>query len=285
MNLEILDIILHIIQQGLIYSLVVLAVYISSRVIQFDDLTTEGSFGLGGAITAILTVSNMPSLVTLPIAMLGGASAGILTGVLHTKLKMNNLISGLVTTTGIFSICLKLARSNLPLPYHCSIFDVTAFCETPIFSIALLGLVALLAYLGLKILLLSEIGLILRAVGNNPQIVVTLGKNVDNYKILGLAISNSLTALSGALFVQWSGFFSITGNVGTLVIGLAGLILAEMINPRFSIAMIFGAIVYQAIFAVTIELELEPMWNNLIKAVIIVILTQIKPCKNLNLQR
>lgn len=268
MPLELLHILIQIVQQGLIYSFVVMAVYLSSRVIKFDDLTTEGSFGLGSALTAILIVSGVSPWITLPLAMTAGALAGTVTGLLHTKLKMNNLISGLVVTTGLFSVCLKLAKANLPLPVHGSIFGPSL----PI----LLGLAAII-YLGLKVLLSSEIGLLLKATGSNPQMVTSLGKNVESYKIVGLAIANSITALAGALFVQWNGFFSITGNIGTLVIGLAGLILAEIIKPSFGLALIAGSILYQAIFAVTIEFELEPMWNNLIKATLIVILIQMTP--------
>lgn len=274
MGNEIVHILLHVLLQGLIYSFVVMGVYLSSRVIKFDDLTTEGGFGFGGAITALLIISGLSSWLTLPIAMLGGALAGAVTGLLHTKMKMNNLISGLVVTTALFSICLKLATSNLPLPESGTIFPAT-----PLLSICLLSALAAATYLGVRRLLRSELGLLFTAVGSNPQIVTSLGKSVDNYKIAGLAIANSLTALAGALFVQWSGFFSITGNVGTLVTGIAGLILAEMIRPKFGISLVLGAILYQALFAVTIEFELQPMWNNLIKAVLIVVLIQLKPRK------
>lgn len=282
MHGELLEIALHVILQGLIYSFVVMGVYLSSRVIRFDDLTTEGSFGLGGAITALLIVLGTSSWLTLPLAMLGGALAGIITGALHTKMKMNNLISGLVVTTALFSICLKLAKSNLALPMNGSIF---AAVPNTSFALVILGLLAALVYLGLRIFLSSEVGLLFKAVGSNPQMVISLGKNVESYKILGLALANSLTALAGSLFVQWNGFFSITGNVGTLVTGLAGLILAEMIKPKFGIVLIIGAILYQAIFAITIEFQLEPMWNNLIKAALIVVLIQLKPNKQLIPQR
>lgn len=285
MFFEISHIFSQILLQGLIYSFVVLAVYFSSRVIKFDDLTTEGSFGFGGAITAVLIVSGFSGWLTLPVAMLAGALAGAVTGLLHTKLKMNNLISGLVVTTALFSICLKLAKSNLPLPDNQSIFNFLGGYHTSLVSIAILGVLVVLVYLGLRVLLLSEIGLILKTVGSNPQMAISIGKSVDSYKILGLAIANSMTALAGSLFVQSNGFFSITGNIGTLVIGLAGLILAELIEPRFGLGLILGAIIYQAIFAVTIEFEFEPMWNNLIKAVLIVILIQIKPKKQLLTQR
>lgn len=274
MNSEIVHILLPALLQGLIYSIVVMGVYLSSRVIRFDDLTTEGSFGLGGALTAICIVSNFPAWLTLPLSMLGGACAGALTGILHTKCKMNNLISGLVVTTALFSVCLKLASSNLPLPEGGSIFPKSLFL-----SLGLLSLIAAFVYLGIKKILSSELGLLFTAVGSNPQIVTSLSKSVDGYKIAGLSLANSLTALAGALFVQWSGFFSITGNIGTLVTGIAGLILAEMIRPKFGISLLFGAILYQIIFVLTIELELPPVWNNLIKAALIVLFIQLKPKK------
>lgn len=269
---EIVHILLHILLQGLIYSFVVMGVYLSSRVIKFDDLTTEGSFGFGGAITALLISSGLSSWLTVPLAILGGALAGVTTALLHTKMKMNNLISGLVVTTALFSICLKLATSNLSLPESRSIFP-----STPLLSIYLVALFVGSAYLGIRRLLRSELGLLFTAVGSNPQIVTSLGKSVDHYKIAGLAIANGLTALAGALFVQWSGFFSITGNVGTLVTGIAGLILAEMLKPKFGMSLVLGAILYQALFAITIEFELQPIWNNLIKALLIVVLIQLKP--------
>ena len=274
MDSEIFHILLHVFLQGLIYSLVVMGVYLSSRVIKFDDLTTEGSFGLGGALTALCIVLGLSAWYTIPLAMLGGAMAGALTGILHTKCRMNNLISGLVVTCALFSVCLKLASSNLPLPDGGSIFP-----ENPLLSLSLLTVIVMGIYMGIRRLLRSELGLLFIAVGSNPQIVTSLGKNVDSYKIAGLSIANSLTALGGALFVQWSGFFSITGNIGTLITAIAGLILAEMIKTKWAISLILGSILYQAIFAITIEFELQPIWNNLIKAVLIVLFILLRPRK------
>lgn len=284
MALEMLHVLLAVIMQGLIYSFVVMGVYLSSRVIRFDDLTTEGSFGLGGAITATLVVAGVSPWLALIIAMFGGALAGMTTGFLHTRLNMNKLISGLVVTTALFSVCLKLAGSNVALPAGASIFPYQD-STIPIPAALLLCLLVALCYWGIKRLLLSEVGLLLKTAGSNSQMLVSLGKSVAGYKIFGLALGNSLTALAGALFVQWNGYFSITGNVGTLVIGLAGLILATMIKPKFSYGLILGAILYQAIFALTIEFELEPIWNNLIKAVLIVLLIQINTTQEAQLKR
>lgn len=277
MNSELAEIALHVLLQGCIFSLVVMGVYLSSRVIQFDDLTTEGSFGFGGAIAAVVILSGGSPWAAMGLSLIGGALAGSITGLLHTKMKMNNLICGLVVTTGLFSICLKLAGANLSLHEKNFLFDRSGQIVPLLFFSALAGIV----FLGIRALLRSEIGLILKSIGNNPQMAVSLGKNVDGYKIFGLAVSNALTALAGSLFVQWNGFFSITGNIGTLVIGLTGLILGEMIRPTFGLGLILGAVIYQAIFAVVIEFELEPLWNNLIKAVLIVLLIQLRPNRNL----
>jgi len=274
MNIEISEIALHVLLQGCIYSLVVMGVYLSSRVIQFDDLTTEGSFGFGGAIAAVVILWGGPIWLALVLSLIGGAAAGSLTGILHTKMKMNNLICGLIVTTALFSVCLKLAGANVSLhEKHSLLWIQDNLFIAGAFLLALAGI----AYFGIRTLLRSEIGLILKAVGSNPQMAVSLGKSVDGYKIFGLSTANALTALAGSLFVQWNGFFSITGNIGTLVIGLTGLILGEMIKPSFGIGLLLGAIIYQAIFAVVIELELQPLWNNLIKAALIVVLIQLKP--------
>lgn len=265
-----------ILAQGLIYSLVVLSVFISSRLLQFDDLTTEGSFGIGGALTALLIVSGISPWISLPLSMVSGAMAGSITGVLHTKMKMNSLISGLVVTTALFSVCLVLAHSHLTIPEGLSIFS--SFWEGD-GAVLLLCLLIGMVFFGIMVIMDSEIGLLLKALGSNAHMVTSIGKNVESYKIGGLALSNGLTALSGSLFVQWAGLFSITANVGTLVIGLASLILSEMVKTSFGFHLIAGAVLYQALFSLTIELGLDPMWNNLIKALLIVFLIQWKSQK------
>jgi putative ABC transport system permease protein len=250
-----------------------MGIYISSRVIQFDDLTTEGSFGLGGALSAASISIGISSWLTLPLSMVGGALAGLVTGLLHTKMKLNNLICGLIVTTALFSLCLKGAGSNL------SIHEKTTIFVSDYPSILILSLLVGIAFWSLKLLLRSEIGLLLRSLGSNPQMLMNLGKSIDWYKILGLTIANSFIAIGGSLFVQLSGYFSIFGNIGILVIGLTGLILAELIKPVFGIALIVGAILYQALFALTIEVGLDPVWNNLIKAVLIVFFIQLRSIK------
>lgn len=263
-----------VLEQGLLYSLVVMAVFLTSRVIRFDDLTVEGSFGLGGAIASQVFLAGLTPWLSLPAAAIGGALCGLLTGLLHTRLGLNNLISGLVVTTGLFSVALKMAGSNVAIADEATVFS--SLPHGVVLAAAAVG-----ALLLLTLLLRSEIGLLLRTVGCNPQMITNLGRSVASYKILALMIANALTGLAGALFVQWSGFFSITSNVGTLIIGLAGLILGETIRARFGWNLIIGAILYQALFAITVELHLSPVWNNLIKAGLIVGLIQLRPAQTL----
>ena len=269
-----LDLLIHIVEQGLIYSLVVIAVFLTSRVIRFDDLTVEGSFGFGGALASLVFLFDLSPWLTLPIASIGGATSGLLTGLLHTRLKINNLISGLVVTTGLFSIALKLAGSNVVLAESATLFGTLP-------PLPALAAVAIGSWFAVSLLLRSEVGLLLKTVGGNPQMLTNLGRDVAHYKILALMVANTLTALAGALFTQWCGFFSITANVGTLIIGLAGLILGETMRLGCGWCLIAGAIVYQALFALTVEMQLSPVWNNLIKAALIIILIQLQSGRQL----
>lgn len=269
-----LQMLIEVCEQGLIFSLAVMAVFLSSRTIRFDDLTVDGSFGIGGALTAVCIAAGLHPIAGVAFAMCGGCLAGIATGILHTKLQMNSLISGICVTTAAFSVNLKLTGSNLALGQLPTVFNLGP--HAPWNTLVILGAIVLSSWLLLRWFLNTEIGFLIKATGDNPQLVTSLGKDPNAYKVLALAISNGLTALSGALFVQWTGFFSITGGIGTLIIALTGLILSEIFTRGFGAGLILGAIACQAIFAGTIELGIDPSWNNLIKAVMIVFFIQLK---------
>lgn len=264
-------ILLSIMHQGLIFSLVAMAVFITSRVINKDDLTVEGSFGFGGAITAILLANNCPASLSLMIALCAGALIGATTGLLFTRLNMNHLMAGLVSTTACFSISLALASANKNLVYESTIFAFRGWSE-PFSETVVLWIVIVIIWLTLKLLLRSELGLLLRASGDNPDLLVHFGKSTSNYHIVGFSLANALTAIAGSLFVQWSGFFSITGNIGTLITGLASLMMAELVCRRFSLFIVIAAMVYQSVFAATLWLGVPPVWNNFGKASIIILL-------------
>lgn len=275
-----LNILFSIIEQGLIFSLVLAAVYLSSKVISFDDLSVEGSFGAGGALIAFCALVGLNSFIAFLLAVIFGVIIGTCTGTLHTKLKMNNLISGIVVTTALYSINLKLAGSHLALNPKFRIFNFSDLIfGIPKPLLILLPLCILILIL-LKWFLTTEIGFLLRAVGTNTQIITSLGKSISFYKILGLAISNALTALAGALFVQYMGFFSITASLGILVIALAGLTLGEVLEVGLIGGILLGAISYPLILTLIFELQLDPVWNKLAIALFIVVLLMLKKRQN-----
>lgn len=274
--IELLHVAQGIIERGLIFGLVVAGVYIASRLINFDNLAVEGAFGLGGALTALLISWHINPWISLIGAAAAGALSGIATGLLNTKLKINNLISGIVITTGLFSIMLKIAGSNMALMGKPTIFTLMPSWIMPYQSLLLLSALCCIMIYSIRWFLTTEVGFLLRAVGDTPQMLTNVGKSIDMYIIMGLVFSNTLAALSGALFVQYVGYFSIWASVGILIIGLAGMMLAQTLSSQFSLALIAGSIAYQAIISLTFELQLDQDWNKLITALLIVLLIIIK---------
>ena len=271
---------LSILSQGLIFSLVAMAVFLTSRVINKDDLSVEGTFGFGGALSAVLLVHNISPWLALGAAFFAGALLGGLTGLLYTRLKMNHLMAGLVTTTACFSLSLALASANKNIAYESTIFARWwNLSETHAECIVLLILILVISS-AISLFLRSELGLLLRTAGDNPDLLVHFGKSKNAYQTLGFALANSLTAVAGSLFVQWSGFFSITGNVGTLITGLASLMIAELVLRRFSYIIIITSVIYQSIFAAILWLGIAPVWNNFAKASIIILLVAISQLKS-----
>ena len=277
---ELLHMVQGIIERGLVFSIIVASVYIASRLIAFDNLAVEGAFGLGGALTAYLLFPGYNPWVSLAGAIFIGALSGIITGVLHTKLKLNKLMSGIVVTTGLFSITLKIAGSNMALGNKPTIFSCMPAALAPYQALLILTIFSLFLFTMISWFLKTEVGYLLRAAGDTPQMLANLGKSVDLYIIMGLMISNMLAALSGSLFVQYSGYFSIWASVGVLIIGLAGMILAQTLSRNLGLVLIVGSIAYQAILSLTFELQLDQNWNKLITAVLIVLLIVINQSFN-----
>ncbi|HLW72752.1 MAG TPA: hypothetical protein VKR54_01755 [Candidatus Babeliales bacterium] len=272
-----------IVERGLIFSISVMAIYITSRIIRFDDLSVEGSFGLGGALMALLLTHNMTWLLALALITIAGACAGLATGLLHTKLKLNNLISGIVVTTALFSINLKIAGSNMVLGGKTTLFNIIPGVINMKIVILLPAICALLFII--KWFLNTECGFLFKAVGDNPQMLTNLGKNAHTYTIAALMLANGLTALAGAIFVQYVGYFSIWSSVGILIIALAGLILSETFGRTFGFSLLIGAILYQAIIAATFEFNVDPEWNKLITALLIIVMIALKKHSSIFTQR
>jgi putative ABC transport system permease protein len=260
---------------GLIYSLVVMPVWLSSTIIRFYDLSVEGSFCTGGAITALLLHLQCPAIFTIPAALASGALIGLCTGLLHAGLGLNDLLSGIIVTTGLFSINLAMVSSNRSLAQVKTVFSSTAIVPFGLGNLLLLLIIALSLFLLLQWLLTTEIGLVVRASGENPALLRDIGKHQGLYTTLVLMCANASVALAGSLFVQYVGFFSIWTAVGILVIALTGLKIGQLVNKQLGLHLIMGAILYQAIIALTLELGMPPEWNKLITALLMVVLMSI----------
>lgn len=260
-----MTVLVPVLERGFLFSIVVASLYISSRVLHRDDLTTEGSFGFSGGVTAFFLSANYSMFFATIAGVVAGMVAGFLTGFIHTKIKVNYIIAGLIVTSALFSVQLKVAGAH-------RVIGSLANGSLGGYVIVLFASAALGIYLLLSWFLKTEIGLVMRAVGTNPSLVLSLGKSPDLYIILGFMIANGLTGFAGALFVQYTGFFSIWTGFGILVICLAGLILGELYDNRYGLHYILSACVYQLIIFFTYELNIDPDLNRAVTALFILVL-------------
>ncbi len=258
---------------GLCYVAAVLGVYLTFRVLNFPDLTIEGSFPLGAVLAGTLIANaGWPHWATLPVAMLGGAVAGAATGLLATRLKLNGLLASILVMIALSSINLRVLglRSNLPLLNVDTIFAPFARWFSPLFgtsvsagvvqryaaSSVLLVIVALLI-VAIYWFLHTDLGLALRATGDNEQMASAQGINTNSTKVMGVALSNALIALSGALFAPYQGFADVSIGRGLIVVGLASVIIGEVLfNPQRLLTALIAAAVGSLVYRLFITLAL-----------------------------
>lgn len=267
-------------EQGLLFALMVLGVYLTFRVLDYADLTVDGSFTMGGAIAAsIIFAGGNPWLATLA-AICGGLLAGTVTGLLHTVFKITPLLSGILTMTGLYSVNLRiLGRANVPLLRADTV--LTRFNSwlplDSVYGASLLGLiVVVMVVVGLYMFLKTEVGLVLQATGDNEQMIRAQGINTNHMKLLGLALSNGLVAFSGALVAQNQQFADAGMGIGMIVAGLASVIIGEAIFGKQTllqhiIAVVCGSVVYRAVLAIVLRLGLAPTDFKLLTALIVVV--------------
>lgn len=252
-------------EQGLAYALVALGIVISFRILAFPDLTVDGSFVLGGAVVARMIVLGYQPLTGVVLAILIGFSAGCTTGLLNTRLKINSLLAGILVMTILYSVNLRvMGRSNTPLLNYVTVFTPFEQMEIRWLSVTLFfgGIVLASKFLA-DLFLHTQVGLAMRATGDNEQMIRTLGVNTDNMTVLGLGISNALVALSGALVAQHQGFADIGMGIGMIVAGLASIIIGETLLRARSIGMItfaaiLGSCIYRLIITIGLWLGLAP---------------------------
>lgn len=257
--------VLSVLEQGLIYGVMALGVYITYKILDFPDLTVDGSFPMGAAIGAMMVSGGMHPLLTLPASFAAGAAAGTLTGIIHVKLKVRDLLSGIIMMTALYTINLRITgKANVPLYNKETIFEnkaVGAFFTGALAPFGTLAVI-LLAALAVKYLLdwylSTRSGYLLQAVGDNDTFVTSMGVDKGMVKIIGLAVSNGLVALGGCLFAQQQRFFDISMGTGTVVIGLASVIIGTSLLKKASFlrvtsSVVAGSVLYKACVALALR--------------------------------
>lgn len=266
-----MDILSSVVTQSLILGIMVLGVYISYSILDFPDLSADGSFALGGAIIAISLKNGFSPVMGCIFAVIGGLLAGLLTGVLHVKLKISNLLSGILVMGILYSVNLRImGRANIPL-----------FNENHLFKSGISPLVfCLLGVVILKVLmdlfLQTGLGYSLKAVGDNSQMVKSLGIEIGKIKILGLMISNALVSLSGCIMAQYQGFADVSMGIGTLILGIASIIIGQSLLRKLCILketsiILVGTIVYQFVIFLAINAGLNATDLKLITSFVIIL--------------
>ena len=279
-----MSIIIGVIEEGLIYAIMALGLYITYKILDFPDLSVDGTFPMGAAVTAMLILKGVHPALTLVLSFAAGLLAGCITGLIHVKLKVRDLLSGIIMMTALYSINLRIAgKANLPIFSKETIFD-NAFLETvvpealdPYLVSIILFVIVLVCKILLDLFLKTRAGYLLRAVGDNEVLVTSLAKDKGMVKILGLALANGFVALAGCVYCQQKGFFEVSTGTGTMVIGLASVIIGTKLLKRFhsvkaTTAVIFGSIVYKACVSLAIALGMAASDLKLITAVLFLII-------------
>jgi len=266
-------------EQGLVYAVMALGVYITFRVLNFPDLTVDGSFPLGAAIAARLIYTGGDPVVATLVAPVLGFVAGATTGVLNTKLKISGLLAGILTMTALYSVNLRImGRANIPLLRSATVLTTLTGLGVPggCAALILFSVTALVAKLLLDAFLRTEFGLALRATGDNEVMIRSLGVNTDSMKIIGLGLSNALVALCGAMVAQYQGFADIGMGIGMVVAGLAsviigGAIIAPSSTGLATFGVVAGSVIYRFAVFVALRLGFAPTDLKIVTAALVVI--------------
>lgn len=274
---------------GLCLSAMSMGIFISMKVFSIPDITTDGSYTLGAVLTAVLLTASWHPLLVIPVVIAAGACAGILTGLVHTLLKIEALLSGILVMTALYSVNLSiLGRSNVPLLQVGTFFQLFHFMPSAIYSeaIAALVFIALIAAL-LAYVLLTDFGIAMRATGNSASMTRALGINNNRMKITGLAIANALTALSGYLVAQYQNFTDINMGIGIVITGLGSVLIGDAftrIFPIRSIALqlmlvVSGSVIFQLVLAFTLSLGIDPNMLKLVTTLFVLLIVGLPAIK------
>lgn len=273
-----------IFEQGLIYGIMALGIYITYKILDFPDLTVDGSFPLGAAVTVVLILKGINPYMTLLVAALVGALSGVVTGIIHVKFKVRDLLSSIIVMTALYSVNLRIAgKANVALFGQDTIFKndfVNQMFDGTLSqykTVIIILVITLIAKLLLDAYLMTRSGYLLRAVGDNETIVTSLAKDSGKVKIVGLAIANGLVALAGCVMAQQQRFFDVSMGTGTMVIGLASVIIGtkifkNMTKVKATSAVIVGSIIYKGCVAAAIYIGLSATDMKLITSTLFLII-------------
>ena len=292
-----MSLVLSVFEQGLIYAIMALGLYITYKILDFPDMTVDGSFPLGAAITAMLITKGWNPFLTLPISFAAGAVAGMLTGLIHVKLRVRDLLSGIIMMTALYTVNLRIAgKANLPIYNMENIFDnklVNAIIPESLSqfkTVIVAFVITMIVKYILDWYLSTKSGFMLRAVGDNETIVTSLGVDKGWIKILGLALGDGFAALSGCMFAQQQRCFEISVGTGTVVVGLASVIIGTSLYQKLegigsiskalhnvrvgmvTFSVVIGSILYKACVAIALRMGLKSTDLKLITAVLFLVI-------------
>ncbi|MGN0794576.1 MAG: ABC transporter permease [Aristaeellaceae bacterium] len=278
-----MSLLLSVLEQGLIYAVLALGVYITFKILDFPDMSVDSSFPLGAAVTALMIQGGLSPLLTLPVSMIAGAIAGAITGVIHVKFRVRDLLAGIIVMTGLYSINLHIAgRANVQLFSYDTIFKNEFISGLPAgiqpyAPVIILAIIAVAVKLLMDAYLATRSGFLLRATGDNATLVATLAKDSGKVKILGLSIANALVSLAGCIMCQYQRYFDISMGTGTLVLAVASVIMGTQLLAgirflRATTAVVLGSILYKGCVALALSLGLSPFDLKLITAVLLLII-------------
>lgn len=279
-----MTLLLSVLEQGLIYAIMALGVYITYKILDFPDLTVDGTFPLGAAITCALITNGVPAVLTLPVSFGAGALAGMCTGLIHVKLKVRDLLSGIIMMTGLYTVNLIIpGKAYLPIYGLENIFDngLTAKLFPGVLqtfkTVILIFLITMLAKYLLDAYMKTKSGFLLRAVGDNDTIVTSLGVDKGLVKIVGLSIANGLVALGGCIYAQQQRSFDISMGTGTVVVGLASVIIgtalfAKVTLLRVTSSVVIGSILYKGCVALAMRIGIPNTYLKMVTAVLFLVI-------------
>lgn len=279
-----MTLVISVFEQGMIYAIMALGMYITYKILDFPDMTVDGSFPLGASLSAVLISQGMNPYLTLLLSFAAGLMAGTITGLIHVKLKVRDILASIIMMTALYSVNLRIAgKANLPIYNYDNIYNnsltnhLLGGAMSPYKNLIIIAIIVVIVKCVLDWYLKTKSGYLLKAVGDNETLVTSMGIDKGKIKILGLAIANGLVSLSGSMFAQQQRFFDASMGVGTAVIGLASVIIGTALFGQisvfgFSISVILGSILYKGCVAAAIRIGLQSTDLKLVTAVLFLLI-------------